>query len=305
MNETPTASSSLLEIRNLAVEFDVDGRRVHAVRDMTYEVKPREFVALVGRSGSGKSVSLFSTLGLVNDPPGIVDGSITFDGEPILPDPAQFAFRSRGRTGIRSRSFQREHRRLLESILGRRIGLVLQDPYGSLVPHRTVMEHLIENLHYNRPEWKELGFTRIAHKWLERVGFTDPGEVMGKLPGELSGGMCQRVMLAMVMSAEPSLILADEPTSALDATIQLEVLELFARINREEGVAILLVTHDIGVALRYASRVVVVSQGSVVDQGEPERFLAAGSDISAEAKALIDAEHTLRASWSGAGRSRK
>jgi ABC-type dipeptide/oligopeptide/nickel transport system ATPase component len=153
---------------------------------------------------------------------------------------------------------------------------------------------MIENLLRNRPEWRDRDLNALCSDWLHRVGFGDPESVLRRYPGELSGGMSQRAMIALILSTEPSLLLADEPTSALDATVQLEVLELMAKLNRERGVAVLLVTHDIGVALRYASRIVVAAQGRVVDEGTREHFNNAASELSSEATALLAGERALR-----------
>jgi len=157
-----------------------------------------------------------------------------------------------------------------------------------------VRDQMVENLRRNRPEWRGRDLEKISADWLRRVGFGDPAAVLRRYPGELSGGMSQRAMIALVLSTEPSLLLADEPTSALDATVQLEVLELMAKLNREQGVAVLLVTHDIGVALRYASRIVVAAQGRVVDEGAPGHFLNPAGELSSEASALLAGERALR-----------
>jgi len=294
MNRTPTASDPLLEIRDLEVTFTTGRRRVEAVRGMSFHVGQGEFLAVVGRSGSGKSVTLFSVVGLVNDPPGIVAGEIRFRGASLVPPVTRYVKRAGDAVAKNARAFDAAHRRLLAEVRGRDIGLILQDPYGALVPQVSVRDQMVENLRRNRPEWRDRDLQKISADWLRRVGFGDPEAVLRRYPGELSGGMSQRAMIALVLSTEPSLLLADEPTSALDATVQLEVLELMAKLNREQGVAVLLVTHDIGVALRYASRIVVAAQGKVVDEGTREHFLRPRTELSSEASALLAGERALR-----------
>lgn len=303
MSEIPTASDPageeiLLEVRNLAVAFEGDEAGAGAVRDVSFDVRRGEFLSLVGRSGSGKSVSLASVLGLVGDPPGIMAGSIRWRGRDIVPDPTRYLDGAGRRSHPRWARFRHDHDRLLADVRGREIGLVLQDPFASLDPQATIEEQMRLTLRHNAPEHLAGDLTARLEGWLDRVGLSDPGRVLRRYPGELSGGMCQRAMLAIVLCTSPTLLLADEPTSALDATVQLEVLELLAGLNRDEGLAILLVTHEIGVALRYADRLHVVSEGATVESGTPDelRARAARDEVDPATRALLDAAAALNPS---------
>jgi len=298
MSETPTASEApetLLEVRNLAVAFEGGEADRGAVRDVSFDVRRGEYLSLVGRSGSGKSVSLASVLGLVGDPPGIVAGSIRWRGRDILPDPGRYLDAAGRRSHPRWTRFRHDHDRLLADVRGREIGLVLQDPFASLDPQATIEEQMRLTLRHNAPDLLHGDVSSRLEGWLDRVGLSDPGRVLRRYPGELSGGMCQRAMLAIVLCTSPTLLLADEPTSALDATVQLEVLELLAGLNREEGLAIVLVTHEIGVALRYADRLHVVSEGRTVESGTPDdlRASAERGEVHPATRALLEAAAAL------------
>jgi len=264
-NETPTASEPILQIRDLRASFG-GKRRVEALRGVSLDVAEGGFTALVGRSGSGKSVTVLAVLGLLNDPPGVTGGSIRYRGEALVPSPRKSPF---------------------DRVRGREIGLVLQDPFGALDPQMTVGSQMIETLERNRPEWPGQDLLGRSRDWLHRVGFQDASKVLDLHPGELSGGMAQRAMVALALCVEPSLLLADEPTSALDPTAAFQVLELIASLHRERRVAVLLVTHDIGPALRYASRVVVLSEGTVVEEGPVARFDPGNTDLAPEAAELL------------------
>jgi len=318
-NETRTASDRgdepLLTVRDLHVRFEGRRGRVEAVRGASFEVMPGEMVALVGRSGSGKSVTLSAIAGLVTDPPGIVAGRIRYRGKDVLPEPQKY-----GRVGhdgtvvkrsfTRHRALQRAHDKALADIRGTDLGLVLQDPYGGLDPQATVEDQLIATMKVNRPRWPASDRRNKAWSWLTRVGL-DADRVLPAYPRALSGGMCQRVMLALGLIAGPRLLLADEPTSALDPTVGVEILDLLAALRDENRTAVLLVTHDLGLALRYASRVIVMHEGRVVDEGPRARFQAVprarlspepgvshpapSTDLHPEAERLLAAARSMHA----------
>ena len=235
----------LLEINDLRTQFFTSAGTVKAVDGISYTVDEGETVAIVGESGCGKSVSALSVLRLIPDPPGrIVGGHITFDGKDLL-----------------ALSDQE-----IRDIRGRDITMVFQEPMTSLNPvltierqiTETIMHHLSLNLVAARKRATEL---------LELVGISDAERRLKQYPHHFSGGMRQRVMIAMALSCEPKLIIADEPTTALDVTIQAQILELMKGLSKRLGVALIIITHNLGVVARYADRVNVMYAGKIVESG--------------------------------------
>ena len=234
----------LLEIRDLHVRFGTDARPLHAVRGIDLDVGPDEVVAIVGESGSGKSVTMLSVLGLLG-PGARVSGRIVFDGIDLLAAPPA----------------------TLRSIRGRRIGVVFQDPMTSLNPAHTVGHQLSEAVSiHQRGDRRHAN--RRAGELLELVSIGDVDRRLRAYPHELSGGMRQRVMIAMALANDPELLIADEPTTALDVTIQAQILDVLASVQRERRLAVVLVTHDLGVVAGLARRVVVMYGGRVAEQGD-------------------------------------
>ncbi|MCH7796511.1 MAG: ABC transporter ATP-binding protein, partial [Proteobacteria bacterium] len=237
--------AKILEIENLQTHFFTSAGTVRAVDGITYTVDEGESVAIVGESGCGKSVSALSILRLIPDPPGrIVGGSIRFMGIDIL---------ALSDAEIRK-------------VRGRRIAMVFQEPMTSLNPVLTIGLQLTETLAHH------LGMTRGAARaraveLLGMVGISDPERRLAQYPHHLSGGMRQRVMIAMALCCEPQLIIADEPTTALDVTIQAQILELMRDLTRRLGVALIIITHNLGVVARYADRVNVMYAGKIIEQG--------------------------------------
>jgi len=237
--------AALLEIDDLVVEFSTPDGLVRAVNGVSFTVDPGEIVALVGESGSGKSVTALSILRLIAEPPGrIANGRILFGGQDLLDlDDA----------GIRH-------------VRGRRIGMVFQEPMTSLNPVLSIERQLTEamRLHLRL----SLAAARVrAVELLGMVGISEPERRLKQYPHHLSGGMRQRVMIAMALSCEPEMIIADEPTTALDVTIQAQILELMQDLCTRLGVALLIITHNLGVVARYAHRVDVMYGGRIVEQG--------------------------------------
>ncbi len=235
----------LLEIRNLHTEFRTGAGVVRAVDGMSYTVDPGETVAIVGESGSGKSVSAMSILRLIPDPPGrITQGEIVFAGRDLM---------SLDETEMRQ-------------IRGGAIGMVFQEPMTSLNPVLTIGRQLTEGLEQHRGLDRD-GAHKRAMEMLNLVGIADPARRLKQYPHQLSGGMRQRVMIAIALACEPKLIIADEPTTALDVTIQAQILELMKQLTRRLNVALIIITHNLGVVARYANRVNVMYAGRIVESG--------------------------------------
>lgn len=238
----------LLKLSNLTVEFDTDDGVVHAVNDVSLELSSGETLGLVGESGCGKSVTAMSIPRLVPSPPGrVVSGKIEFNGEDLLNAP-----------------FSR-----LRQIRGASIGVIFQEPMTALSPLHHISEQLMETIALHRKLSKREQYELSLH-WLERVGIAAPKRCMESYPYELSGGMRQRVMIAMAMLLEPRLIIADEPTTALDVTIQAQILDLLKEVtcandNTQER-AVLLITHDMGVIWQMCTRVIVMYASRIVEE---------------------------------------
>ena len=237
--------ATLLRIENLKTQFFTSAGTVKAVDGITYNVDEGETVALVGESGCGKSVSALSILRLILWPPGkIVDGSINFDGKDLL-------------------SLDDEAMRHLR---GKDISMVFQEPMTSLNPVLSICEQLTETLITHFPI-SDKEASKKALELLEMVGISDPERRLDQYPHHLSGGMRQRVMIAMALSCEPKLIIADEPTTALDVTIQAQILELMKELTNNLGVSMIIITHNLGVVARYADRVNVMYAGKIIETG--------------------------------------
>jgi oligopeptide/dipeptide ABC transporter ATP-binding protein len=238
----------LLEVRALHTEFRTGAGLVRAVDGISYTVEHGETVAIVGESGSGKSVGALSILRLIPNPPGLITGGeILFDGKDL-----------RGLSEAEMRE-----------IRGRDIGMVFQEPMTSLNPVLTIARQITETLEQHQGADRQTA-ERRALELLEMVGIADPKRRLRQYPHQLSGGMRQRVMIAVALACNPKLIIADEPTTALDVTIQAQILELMKSLTRKLGVAQIIITHNLGVVARYASRVNVMYAGRIVEAGSAE-----------------------------------
>ncbi len=242
----------LLDVRGLRTQFHTKAGVVRAVDGVSWNVRKGETVALVGESGCGKSVSALSVMRLVSAPAGrIVEGEILFKGRNLLALPEEE----------------------MRKVRGREIGMIFQEPMTSLNPVLTVGRQLTEPLEIH------LGMTRAqaqarAVEMLSLVGITDGARRLRQFPHQFSGGMRQRIMIAMALACDPALILADEPTTALDVTIQAQILELMKSLSRRLGVAILMITHNLGVVARYADRVNVMYAGKIVERASAREIYA-------------------------------
>jgi oligopeptide/dipeptide ABC transporter ATP-binding protein len=235
----------LLSIEDLVVEFRTSGRAIQAVNGISYSVAAGEIIAIVGESGSGKTVSARAILGLVPSPPGkVVSGSITFDGTDLL--------------GLDDQA--------IRQIRGKDISMVFQEPMTSLNPVLSLGRQLTEAMRLHL-KYSQAEADARAVELLTMVGISDPADRLRQYPHQLSGGMRQRVMIAMALSCRPKLILADEPTTALDVTIQAQVLSLMKDLCADMGVALIIITHNLGIVARYAQRVNVMYAGRIVETG--------------------------------------
>jgi oligopeptide/dipeptide ABC transporter ATP-binding protein len=234
--------SALLEVKNLQTYFFTREGLVKAIAGIDFTINSGETLALVGESGCGKSVTALSLLRLVPEPGRIVAGEISFAGLDILHIPEE------------------EIRR----VRGNRIGMIFQEPMTSLNPVFRIGDQIIESLRLHRGHGKEKS-TRIALELLHSVGIPAAEQRLRDYPHQLSGGMRQRVMIAMALACNPQLLIADEPTTALDVTIQAQIMELLGRIKQERNMATLLITHDLGVVAENADRVAIMYAGLILE----------------------------------------
>ena len=242
----------LLQVRDLRTYFYTDEGIVKAVDGVTYDVQAGETLALVGESGCGKSISALSLLKLIPIPPGrIVSGEVVFDGEDIM-------------------KLEEDE---IRKIRGNRISMVFQEPMTSLNPVLTIGKQLTEALELHLKLDHDAAIAR-AIQLLEMVGVAEAERRIDDYPHQFSGGMRQRVMIAMAMACNPRLLIADEPTTALDVTIQAQVLEVMARLSREFGTAVIIITHNLGVVARYADRVNVMYAGKIIETASAETVYA-------------------------------
>ena len=237
---------NVLEVRDLATYFHTHDGVVKAVDGISYHIEEGETLGMVGESGCGKSVSALSVMRLIADPPGKIErGEVIFDGKDLL---------SLSDAEMRS-------------VRGNRIAMVFQEPMTSLNPVLSIERQLTETLELHLKMSRAQARSR-AVELLEMVGIPDPDRRVKDYPHQMSGGMRQRVMIAMAISCSPRLIIADEPTTALDVTIQAQILELMQSLTKELGTALLIITHNLGVIARYASRVLVMYAGRIIETAD-------------------------------------
>ena len=243
---------SLLQVRDLRTYFETDDGLVKAVDGISFELQPGETLGIVGESGSGKSVTNLSIIRLIPEPPGkIVSGEIIFKGQDIL-------------------SLPRDEVRKLR---GCHIAMIFQDPMTSLNPFMKISKQLMEMTQLHRGHTKAQAYEH-AIRMLETVGIPDARARAGSYPHEFSGGMRQRVMIAMALSCEPELLIADEPTTALDVTIQAQILELIKNLKQKTGTSVILITHDLGVVAGMTDHVIVMYAGRIFEQAKTKELFA-------------------------------
>jgi oligopeptide transport system ATP-binding protein len=247
------AADRLLSVEDLQVEFSSSSGRVHAVNGITFELAPHETLGIVGESGCGKSVTSLAIMGLLPKPAGkIAGGQVVFDGTDLLtlkPDE-------------------------MRELRGRDLAMVFQDPMTSLNPVITIEEQLVEVIRAHDSHVTKAAAHQRALELLDLVGIPNAKERLRGYPHQLSGGMRQRVMIAIALALHPKLIIADEPTTALDVTIQAQILELIQRVAHETGAAIMLITHDLGVVAGMTQRIQVMYAGRIVETATTHELFA-------------------------------
>ncbi len=244
MNSARAQPEPLLSVDDLGVRFATEDGIVHAVDGVSFDIRPGEILGIVGESGSGKSVTAQTVMGLTRSPNATIAGSVRFHGMDLVTASDE----------------------QLQSIRGREISMVFQDPMTSLNPVYRVGDQIVEAIQAHKEIDDDEAKDR-ARELLASVGIPNADKRVDDYPYEFSGGMRQRAMIAMALSLEPRILIADEPTTALDVTIQAQIMKLIQSLNEERGLAVILITHDLGVIAEVADRVLVMYAGQIVEQG--------------------------------------
>ncbi len=299
----------LLAIENLRTYFYSRAKRafIRSVDGVSLHVAPGETLGIVGESGSGKSVTALSAAGLVTAAPGVIGGRIELHSHRVrrnLLDGLERYVRVKEQDGRvmavekDDRGWRRRAEALMEGVRGKEIAMIFQNPRSALNPYSTIGTQLVEAIRLHTSFKGESEAKERAIHWLERVRIDSPRLRFDNFPFGMSGGMCQRAMIAMALSAEPSLLIADEPTTGLDATIQSRIVELLAELKAETGTATLLISHDISVIRRLSDRVAVMYGGTVVETGRATQALAPQAQVqhpyTAALLASIPSTETIR-----------
>ena len=240
---------SLLEVKNLSTSFFTDAGEVKAVNDISFTLERGKVLGIVGESGSGKSVTAYSIMQILAETGKIVGGSIKLDGQELV-DSGE---------------------KVMRTVRGNKISIIFQDPMTSLNPTYTIGHQLMEAIMLHTDRDKKQAYER-AVEMLKLVNVNEPEKRMKQYPHEHSGGMRQRVMIAMALACEPDILIADEPTTALDVTIQAQILELMQSLQKELGMAIIMITHDLGVVAQLCDEIIVMYAGSICEQGTADEI---------------------------------
>lgn len=250
---------SLLEIKNLTTEFKTAQGVVRAVRDVNYSLEKGEILGIVGESGSGKSVGMLTLMGLLADNGKVVSGSIKFDGEEISPASEQYV------------NNKKAYQKRMSELRGNEISMIFQDPMTFLNPVLKVGTQIKEVIMRHEKCSKAEAHAR-AIELMKKVGIPAPESRINQYPFEFSGGMRQRIIIAIALACNPKLIIADEPTTALDVTVQSQILELLKKIADETGTAVILITHDLGVVATMCQKINIMYGGQIVEHGTTDEI---------------------------------
>lgn len=253
----------MLKVRDLSVGFRTEQGMVQAVDHVSFDVGEGELLGVVGESGSGKTVSLLAVMGLITDPNAVITGSIRYRGRELV--------------GLKPRD--------MRALRGKEIAMIFQDPMTALTPVYTIGWQIAEQVLAHEKVSKAAAWQR-ALDLLAEVNIPNPAEAAHRYPHQLSGGMRQRVVIAMALSCNPALLVADEPTTALDVTVQAQILDLLHKLRRNHGSAIVFITHDMGVMAEIADRMQVMYAGRVVERGTKEELFSA--PMHPYTRALLD-----------------
>ncbi|MBE6741749.1 MAG: ABC transporter ATP-binding protein [Ruminococcaceae bacterium] len=240
---------ALLEVKNLQTSFFTDAGEVKAVNDVSFTLERGKVLGIVGESGSGKSVTAYSIMQILASTGKIVGGSIKLDGQELVG----------------------AGEKVMKTVRGNKVSIIFQDPMTSLNPTYTIGRQLIEAITLHTDRNKKEAYER-AVEMIRLVNINEPEKRMKQYPFELSGGMRQRIMIAMALACEPDILIADEPTTALDVTIQAQILELMTDLQKELGMAIIMITHDLGVVAQLCDEVIVMYAGSICEQGTADEI---------------------------------
>ncbi|MDP3544379.1 MAG: ABC transporter ATP-binding protein [Elusimicrobiota bacterium] len=243
----------LLEVRDLRVRFDGEAGPVRVVRGVSFDLERGATLGIVGESGSGKSVTALSVMRLLPKPAGVIEsGSVFLEGRDLAAlTPAE-----------------------MSKVRGNRISMIFQEPMTALNPVHTVRRQLAESYELHHPEMNAAQVAEASLQMLKDVGIPDPSKRLDEYPHQLSGGMRQRVMISIALACRPDVLIADEPTTALDVTIQAQILKLIKRLQREHGMAVLFITHDLGVIAEICDEVAVMYAGQVVERATAKELFA-------------------------------
>ena len=243
---------TILEVKNLTVDFKIDRGNVYAVRDVSFHVKEGEILGIVGESGSGKSVSMYAVMGLLAANGHVEDGEIIFDGESI---------------SCKDFADSKAYEKKMCKIRGNTMTMIFQDPMTFLNPILTVGEQLQEVILNHNPGIDKAEAHRKTLELMHQVGISAPEKRIRQYPFALSGGMCQRIVIAIALANHPKLIIADEPTTALDVTTQAQVMDLIYEISKQTGAAVIMITHNLGLVAQICDRISIMYGGKIVETG--------------------------------------
>jgi len=300
---TTSNTSDVVKVKDLVIEFDTPRGRVRVVDQVSFSVRPGEVLGILGESGSGKTMSTQAILGLIDGYPGIMGGEITLDdhGESHqllqhLPD-YLYPHHKTGQIEKRSRAWHKYSMQQMKSLWGGSVTAIFQNPRLSLDPLMMVGKQVMESINARHQRTQSRGSKdagsvdprQEAISWLTRVQMPNPARVFSSYPHELSGGMCQRAMIAVALACKPKLLIADEPTTGLDATVRAEVVKLLQELLKTERCAMLYITHDIREMLYLADRVIVMRHGSILESVNKEVLRTHPQERTAYTQTLLSA----------------